>query len=73
MDAEELLRRYAGGDRDFTGVDLSKFMRSLPSLVEERNPTFMMDIQLTNEEVKFNCAAKTQPWAITDQSQYPHR
>ncbi|MEH1890022.1 MAG: Uma2 family endonuclease [Nostoc sp.] len=46
---------------------------SLPSLVEERNPKFMTDIQLTNEQVQLNCAAKTQPWAITGQSQYPHR
>jgi hypothetical protein len=30
MNAEELLRRYAGGDRDFTGVDLSKFMLFAP-------------------------------------------
>lgn len=47
--------------------------RSLPSLVEKQNPTFMTDIQLTNEKVKLNCAVKTQLWAITGQSQYPHR
>ncbi len=66
MDAEELLRRYAAGDRDL-------YLRSLPSLVKERNPKLMNNIQLTNEEVKLNCAVKIQLWAITGQLQCPHR